>query len=275
MSELPEYVLALIADIAKTEGFLEYETTYAAGSNHGDNFLGVLTTATLSGPRKNAASGEVKNDTIHLLCKLAPDNPIRRREFHSYDVFRREALMYNEILPSFAKFQREKGLADGEGFVAYPNCYVAIADEENDQLVVIMDDLRPQQFAMWPKQETVPADHSYCIVEQLAKLHAISFAMKQQQPHEYEKLKKYNDIMLDFFRNTGATAAFEASFDKIISSLDDQRHIDIMNELKTNVLAIAEACTGEGVCEPFGVIGHGDCHNNNILYRHKNGVSER
>lgn len=271
MSELPDYVLALIADIAKSQGFTEYKTVCSAGSNHGDNYLGVLTAVTLSGIRNNNSNeGE---DKLHLLCKLAPSNASRRQKFHSPDVFRREALMYNKILPLFAEFQREKGLTENEGFIAYPKCYVAIADEKTDQLVVIMEDLRPKGFAMFPKQQTVPADHSYRVIEQLAKFHAVSFALKQQRPEVYEDLKQCNDIMLEFF-NSGSTAqTIRMSIEKDITLLDDKRQIEIMEELKENLEDIFHSCHADGACEPFGVIGHGDCHNNNILYRYEEGVS--
>lgn len=271
MCDLPDYALDLINDIAKSEGFTDYTTEYKPGSNHGDNFLGIMTCVTVCGPRNNNSS-TVSNETLHLLCKLAPTNPIRRKEFRSADVFRREALMYNKILPQFKEFQDEKGLTDSDSFNAYPKCYVAIADEERDQFIVIMEDIRPKGFAMWPKRETVPADHSYRIVEQLAKLHAVSFALKDQRPSAYAELKNYRDIMSDFYNFGNMDLSFQSAMDRTIQSLSKVEHINAMKGIKENLNEFFNFTHSSVECEPFGVLGHGDCHNNNVLYRYEEGV---
>lgn len=268
MSELPDYVLDLIKNIANDEGFTDYKTDLKPGSNHGDNFLGVMTSATITGTRNN------NEEQLHLLCKLAPTNATRRQEFQSVIVFQRETLMYNKILPLLAKFQKEKGLLPGNGFTAYPKCYVAIADEEKDQFVVIMEDLRPQGFTMWPKNKVVPANHAYCVVEQLAKLHGLSFVIKDQRPALYEELKEVTDLLSHFFKSENMVHVMNMGFDRAIGVLENKEHARILEELKENGRQFFDDCLREGACEPFGVIGHGDCWTNNILYRYAEGVSK-
>lgn len=262
MSDLPDYVLDLLNNVAKGEGFSTYTTEFKAGSNHGDNFLGVLTSVTINGQRNN------NDEQLHLLVKLAPTNEIRRQEFHSVPVFKREALMYNKILPLFRNFQREKGLSDSDAFTAYPKCYIAIADEKKDQFVVIMEDLRPKGFTMWPKKLVAPADHSYRVVEQLARLHAISFALKDQRPKEYEELRQIKDLISDFFTSPNMTRVMEMGYNRAIDALENEEHKKIMAEVRDNIKEFFNDMHKDGACEPFGVISHGDCHNNNILYKH-------
>lgn len=267
MSDLPDYVLDLLNDVAKAEGFTSYTTEFKAGSNHGDNFLGVLTSVTVKGQRNN------NDEQLHLLVKLAPTNEIRRQEFHSIAVFKREALMYNKILPSFRDFQREKGLADDEAFTAYPKCYVAIADEKKDQFVVIMEDLRPKGFTMWPKSVPAPADNSYRVVEQLARLHAVSFALKDQRPAVYEELREIKDIICDFFKGPNMSKVMTMSYSRAVDALDNEEHKKILTEVLDNFEQFFNDIHEDGACDPFGVINHGDCHNNNILYKHDPEVS--
>lgn len=271
MSDLPDYVVELLAKIAESEGFTDYKTDIQPGSNHGDGFLGIMTSVVLSGQRNNNSS--TSDDKIHLLCKLAPTNETRRKEFHSAIVFIREALMYNKILPIFAKFQKEKGLSEEESFTSYPKCYEAIADEEKDQFVIIMEDLRPQGFTMWPKNKPVPANHAYAVVEQLGRLHGISFALKDQRPDVYEELKQVPDVLRVFFQSDIMLPFMHMAYDRAIAILEDQEHIDAANDIKAHTREYFEGCLKDGVCEPFGVIGHGDCWNNNLLYQYKEGVS--
>lgn len=271
--DLPDYVVDLVNKIAKSEGFTEFNIVIKPGSNHGDNFMSVLTSAIISGARVNVNGDSIGNDELYLLCKLAPSNPVRRKEFHSVIVFQREVKIYQKILPLFAEFQREKGLAPSDSFIAYPKCYEAIADEEKDQFVIIMEDLRPQGFAMWPKFKGTPANHELLVMEHLGKLHGISFALKDQRPDAYEELKELDDLIIQFFNNESMTNVVNLGFDRAVAVLEDNDHKRIMEDVRANSRQYFIECLKEGVCEPFGVVGHGDCWNNNIIYLHKDGVS--
>lgn len=271
--DLPEYIRDLLNNIAKSEGFqLGHKIELKSGSNHGDNFLGVMVSATISGTR-SVNDRVSSSDKLHLLCKLAPSNAARRIEFRTDIVFTREAFAYNTILPMLVDFQREKGLTTDECFAAFPKCYVAIADNEKNQHVIIMEDLRPKQFVMWPKNILLPAQHSYMVVEGLAKLHAVSFALKDQRPAEYAKLKDLNDLMAIFFENGTWREMIGASFKRAIDALDREEHRKILEDVKANITELFDDCIKGDVCEPFGAVGHGDCWSNNLLFRYNESVS--
>lgn len=269
MSVLPEYVVDLIHTISKSEGFTKYETKFANGSNHGDGFVCTMTSVTITGIRQ--IKNQLMNDEIYLLCKEAPPSQARRKEFQTDKLFKREAAVYNDILPNFVAFQRTKGLSEADGYFSFPKCYAAIADEEKNQFVIIMEDLRPQGFSMLPKQRPAPIDHYYLIVEQLAKLHGISFALKDQQPDIYGNLRKYDDIFRSYFKPDSSLLEL-LGFERAMATLKDERHIAIVRELKEHTTEYFEDCFGNNAAEPFGAIIHADCHNNNILYEYIDGV---
>lgn len=274
MCELPEYVHALVDKIARAEGFTEFSVALKAGSNHGDNIMSDLCSAVVSGARVHTNGNCVSGDQLHLLCKLAPLSAARRKEFGSVAMFTREALMYNEVFPLFAKFQQEKELSVNESFCAYPKCYEAIADEANDQFVIIMEDVRPQGFAMWPKSTGTPLEHELLVMEQLGRLHGVSFALKDQQPEKYAELKQQlNDVIMTFFENDSMAMVMRAANDRVIAALDSDVHKQMVQDTSDNIEKYYGDCLLGDVCEPFGVVGHGDCWSNNILYRCKEGVS--
>lgn len=266
-SALPKYALDLVNDIATKEGFSEYTTQLKPGSNHGDNFLGVVTSVTIAGKRNNS------DDKLHLVCKLAPAGDARRREFRSVEVFEREVVMYTKILPSFLAFQREKGLSDSECFTAYPKCYAAIADDKKDQFVVIMEDVRPKGLSMWPRRLPAPVEHTYHVLEQLGKLHAISFALKDQRPEVYDGLRQFRDIISKFYESPSMLKSSRMGYQRAIDALENIRHKEIMTEVKDQLVELLDECHRDGVCEPFGVLGHGDCQHNNLLFAHDNEVT--
>lgn len=261
MSDLPVYVLDLLSNIAKADGLTDYTVELTAGCKHGDNFLGVVQRAVLHGQRNGNAAD------LNLIIKLTSPNTARRQEFLMDHVFAREVLMYEKILPLFQKFQRDKGLAADEGFTSFPKCYAAIADEQSDRFVVIMEDLREKGFTMWPKEQPIPRDHLFMIVGQLAKLHAISFALKDQKPKVYEEFRELKDLFRCFFRSEGTIHFMDSAFDRAIGGLVNEQHIEWLSDFKANMHTLREECLADGACDPFGVIGHGDLWLNNILFR--------
>lgn len=269
MSKLPACAIDLIKKIAASEGFIEYTTKVDSGSNHGDNFIGVLERVMLCGTRR--VNGKFKEDKLHLLCKFGPDVAERRREFNTDALFDREIYAYEKLLPAFKKFQKSKGLSDADCFTAYPNYYGGIADGDKGQYLIVMDDLRYQKFGMWPKKEPIPFDHAKLVFEQLGKYHGVSFAMKDQQPVQFKEFQKLNDLFEHFYRN--ALPMFHAAYDMAINVLDDEEHRKVMQDLKENTLEIYLECIDTKRFEPFGVIGHGDCWNNNQLYKYEKEVS--
>lgn len=260
MSELPKYVRDLLSEIACGDGLSDYTIELSAGSKHGDNFLGIIHRVVLRGQR-NGAPAELR-----LIIKLSATNEVRRKEFQMDIVFEREALMYNKILPLFEKFQRERGLTDAEAFTSYPKCYAAVADVQNEQFAVIMEDLKVKGFDLLPKERPIDSDHLLLVVGQLARFHAISFAIKDQQPHVYDGLRNVKDLFRNFTNSNGFKQYMDMAFDRTIAVLDNEHHIDWLKDLKEKKHDILFAILADNASDPFAVIGHGDMWLNNMMF---------
>lgn len=270
MSVLPGYVNKLVAKIAVEAGFSEYSIETKPGSNQNDGFAASLTCVIISGQRQQF-DGSGATDELHLMCKLLPENSTRRKDLLVDELFEREALMYNKILPMFAAFQKEKGLKESECFVSYPKCYAAIADPINNEFVIIMDDLRRKGFVMWDIREAPPVQHLELVMAELAKFHAISFALKDQRPDAYNELKSHTDIMHRIFNGCVKQMTIEG-FERSIATLENSALVPKLIELKENHAKIQREYLLENSCEAFGVLGHGDCWTNNNMFRYENGV---
>lgn len=266
MSSIPNYVKELVTEIAESEQFTNYTIETLAGCNQEDGFVGALIKVIISGDRNSVAA------KLHLLCKLIPENAARRKEFNADPLFEREIMVYNKILPAMTAFQREKGLSDAECFISYPKCYAAVANKEDDQYVIIMEDLRPQGFVMWSKRLPTPFDHATQIVTELAKFHAVSFAVKDQRPDIYAEFRKLPDLWRNMLKG-GFMNLQKMAFKRAIAVLDDVEHVRIVQDFSENTLKYYEEFLDENLCEPFGVITHGDCWINNVLFRYDNEVS--
>lgn len=270
-SELPAFVLKLLADVAKSEGFTLYKIETSAGCMPGDGILGVILGITIIGER--LIKRKFILSKLHLICKMAPENEARRREFKSASLFAREVHMYQHVLPLFAEFQRDRGLSDDECFLAYPKLYAAVVDEANEHFALILEDLRARNFSSWPKSKPITKSVGRLIAERLAKLHAISFALRDQRPEVFETMRCLTDLLAKFFEE-GNTIKFLASmYDRAKAALTDPTHAIIMQQVKEQVLEICHECVNFDAAEPFSVVSHGDCWISNMMFQYENDVS--
>ncbi|XP_055321909.1 uncharacterized protein LOC129577979 [Sitodiplosis mosellana] len=269
MSEivLPKFIQKLLDKIIKENGFKDCSVQVKQGSNVGDGFMSELSCITLA-----ERNSEKK---LHLVCKVAPSSKNRRKEFISDVAFTREAAFYTKLMPSFAKFQVEKNLSKDDQFLAYPKCYAATIDGENEHYAIILEDLRPQEFKLWNKAKTSPIENVRLAMRELGKLHGIAIAMKDQKPEEFAEFEKYTDIFRFFFESKNMRDMVRGSYDQAMASLKSQDHKNIMLDLKENFMDYFENMLNEKSATYLGVICHGDFWNNNILFRfNKDGAAE-
>lgn len=265
--EYPEYITRLSKEVARTEGFDKPNVTITSGTNPGDGFMGLLVKIVVTGIKtKNGIS---KEETLNLVGKIPPLNAVRREQFNSIVMFEREALVYSEILPEFIKFQHENLITRDQGFYSIPKCYAILADKPSDEYCIILEDLRARDFCMFDKMKEVDYDHVKLLMEQLGRFHAISFILKTNGNEKFEEFKKLTDIMTDAAKDPEQNVMmFNASLDKAIETLEpNETEIkDKLLDLKNNLKGFMEICFNSSSSEPFSVLNHGDCWNNNMMY---------
>lgn len=271
---LPEYLVNCIHKIAKNEQFIDYKIETAAGSSHGDNFLGEMTAVTLSGTRRGQCD-EIQSDQLHLICKAPPANEIRQKNFNTSLVFDREIFIYTKMLPAFLQFQREKGLSEIDSFNAFPKVYACESNPTNGTYILIMEDLKSKNFQMFPKDQIITLDHQLLVMQELGKYHAVSFAMKEQQPNVFNEFKALKDAFVQVFAKTTIKTFIPKVIERSIDALHDAEHKKILQHFRATYMNRAMLIKTDSYCNEFGVMVHGDCWNNNFLFQYSNdNVSE-
>lgn len=264
--KVPEMLKNLIEKIAINEGLQNHTSKISLGSEHGDGFVGILYRITIEGLRNG------KNYVINLVAKMPPLNQIRREQFNSIALFEREVQLYNEILPDFVKFQNERKIKEEDGFYTIPKCYAAVHDIENDFFVIIMEDLRVSNYIMRDKLTPATYEHAKLLIKDLGRFHAISFAMKDQEPERFEKCKKLKDLFLPSFRKGGEPVMqyFNIIMENAIKTLEPHEEFkkNKVEKLKQDFIKVFEECDDEKNFGDFGVLTHGDCWNNNMMYQY-------
>ncbi|XP_053670921.1 uncharacterized protein LOC128721219 [Anopheles nili] len=260
-----EYIAAGLRDVAREQGFTEglYTLENESGSNMGDGFVGQLLKVFI----------REANRELVVLCKLLPDNELRRQQ--GIALFERESEAYMDILPLLLKFQREKSLEQGMPiFDNVPRCYYAKTTFDKLESVIIMEDLRLQAYRMWNKANPVDFDHARLLMTTLGRLHAISFAMKEQQPVEFERCRNYTDSMFRMMDEYPA-GSFEKMMvgmcNRAIDSLEqhDTFRREKLEQFKDRCVPEMMACVDGKAAEPYAIIGHGDCWSNNMMFQYE------
>ncbi|XP_052871237.1 uncharacterized protein LOC128276816, partial [Anopheles cruzii] len=145
--ELPKFLYTAMAQVAQEQGFGEgkYALEFDVGSNKGDGFVGQMFKAILTeGDRREV-----------YLCKIPPLNEARRQQFPVLLIFARETLAYSKLHPLMFAYQREKGVREEDGFFNVPKAYHTYCNVEADESVIVMEDLRLQDYRMWDKMKPV------------------------------------------------------------------------------------------------------------------------
>lgn len=266
--QVPLYAINALNRIAKDEGFSNYVIDYDRGSNFGDGFVAEIVRAKIIGNR--LVKGVQEESELVLIVKLPPENKARREQM-GMNVFEREVTVYNEILPMFQKFQLDKGLKPGQGFVSFPKCYFASYDKEKDEAVIIMEDIRKKGFKMLNKYKTIDFTHATAVLETVAQFHGLSLAMKDQCPGIFEKFKGMKDAMADGLVNDMMKSMTIASCEKAIGALEPHEE-NIKQKLRAfseNIIEIVTTSTNGELSEPYTVINHGDCWTNNMMFKYE------
>lgn len=253
--------------VAQSNGFQNYIVNIDHGSGVGDGFVGLVFKVTI-----HENESEKK---LNVILKSPPDNLARRNDFGAIGLFKREIYMYNEVLPAFVAFQEEKGIKKSQGFFEFPLCYYAEYNEEKDDAVIIMEDLRESGYKMWDKFVPHNVEHTKLLFASLGRLHAISFAMKAQKPQVFEKYKALTDFMTEKFTDESFAGMMNGSVDRAASTIDesDVRRRNRVLRMKENFRQLMVETVSGPNAEPYAVVTHGDCWSNNFMYHYR--VSER
>lgn len=258
-----DYMENCLDKVALAQGFKNYIIKVVHGSNVGEGFVGLIFKVTIN---------EEKSDkSLNLILKTLPANRYRRIQFGSTDLFRREVFVYNEFLPEVVKFQNEKNISKHLGFCEFPKVYYAEYNEEIQDALIIMEDLKEKGFLLWDKFEPTPYENAKLIMQALGKLHAVSFAMKIFKPELFDKFKQMNDNMYQrCVLDEQLPLIFKNYCDQAISILDDNPKLKSkIIHMRDSFEQVLASITEGKLAEPYAVVTHGDCWSNNILYQYR------
>ncbi|XP_049885671.1 uncharacterized protein LOC126380345 [Pectinophora gossypiella] len=252
----------------------------APGSKRGDNYTSMVYRITLKGIRKHVEpDGSSEKDEPwegSVIYKCLPESILRREAFKSDELFCNEVAFYNKIWPALFNFQAQWESVKTP-FKAIPKCYLA----QND--LVILKDLKQLGFTMPDRKQGLSIEQCYFVLKQLSQFHALSLAMKCDNPEGFYELLNIQDGISEvffvaenqeyyrsYYREAGRNAI--AMVEKELEGCEDKElyvgKLRNFCEEESFFQTMVELVTPK---EPLAVITHGDCWTNNLLFRYVDG----
>lgn len=178
------------------------------------------------------------------------------------------------MLPFFRNFEQSKGvIIEENGFIEYPKCYGNVDAELNE--CIFLEDLSVRGFSIIDRYtQEISADHVRLIMQSLGKFHAISFALKDQQPDKFNELASSLDEIFvrreEAFLQEYFTLQSKVAFE-VLSSEEDAHLLEKIKKLFENgVIDIAADCLDLESTGAASIITHGDTWQNNTMFRFDN-----
>lgn len=175
-----------------------------------------------------------------------------------------------QVLPYFRLFQESRHVPRVNGFYEYPRCYKAIQAEQMECL--IFQDLAESRFIMIDKND-LTVEHILLVMKLIGKFHAISFALKDQQPEKFEEIASglHEPMFKANYILENSSIALNSAAINAINSITDEKDAHLLEALlklyeKTQYEIILE-CIDADLAEPYAVITHGDMWSNNTMFR--------
>ena len=232
-----------------------------AFTQKGDNYSAVVTSIVVKYKTENEPA------TVTYVAKI---NPCKSEELDTMNqlVFKKECSFYSEILPLLnSELERV-----GEANLRIPRCFHCITTKGKE--VIYLENLRQNGFKMVDRKKGMDAEHTHMILKEVARLHGASILlMSRAEYHGVDMVDKHPGLEEMFamtFPNNTTFPDYMNTYLETAAKISDccegyEKVASYLRSLKgSSAISFDEVMK---VTPQFSVICHGDCWNNNFLFR--------
>lgn len=121
-------------------------------------------------------------------------------------------------------------------------------------------------------KNNLTVDNILMVMKTIGKFHAVSLAMKDQQPEKFSQLvNKLDETLFKSGRNATLSMDINKAALNMIDAITDEKDAHLMEVLlklyEQNQYDIVLGCIDGNAAEPYTAIIHGDLWSNNTMFR--------
>uniref|UniRef100_A0A6P7H5K8 Uncharacterized protein LOC114346456 n=1 Tax=Diabrotica virgifera virgifera TaxID=50390 RepID=A0A6P7H5K8_DIAVI len=210
-----------------------------------------------------------EKDVLHLVVKTNKKNPGAEKSVAIVqELCQREVFFYSTILQEYQQFQQnDKKLT--VLFDIVPKCYKTFSENNNE--VIILDNLKKAGYMLHPREQPMNNAHLEMGLRSYAKLHALSFALKDQKKDIFESVSKNcNSLIQEMFLNF--QTIFDTKTTALVETLKEAGRPDLSSIFEKYINEKSIYHRFMEVCNTISkdqALIHADCHNGNMMFQYK------
>lgn len=249
----PDFI-DIIYTLANTCNLNLFEYVVEFGCEDVDSFLRGTYKVRLKGHRDG------QKIEIHALLKWHPD-PKTRSCFR--EAYRREFIFYRHIMPKLLKIQRSFKNIEGLK-IKFPNCILASVEYDKETLVV--HSLHKGGFKFRDRLHKSDLQHVSLVMKNLAKLHALSFALANTNPREFEEISGLCSKDVQYSVVGPVPKSMKSLYDASVDVVMDINARNKLKKLGPHILRVLNKCVQ---IDNYSTVCHADCWDNNIAFKYQ------
>ncbi|KAJ9582748.1 hypothetical protein L9F63_022893 [Diploptera punctata] len=224
----------------------------------GDNYLSQMYRVHVQITRRG------KQEDKSIIVKTVPFTEAMLKITSNGQMFVKEMTMYRDVLPAMHRALEKVSPGTCERFGA--EYIYSITD--SDKPVIVLEDLKKLGFTMAERLNGLDMDHCLLVLRSLARFHAISLALREENPNMFQKFS--TTIFCEEMRSDLETF-FTVNIAKLAQEVENwagyERFATKLHKLSENAMGIwiNSVAMNEG---DFNVLSHGDLWLNNIMFRY-------
>jgi hypothetical protein len=256
-SDIKSEIKSWLKVALKKENLTDIVVNEVGTTEKGDGYMGDIIFASVSGKTEGQSTKD-----FDLVLKCSKQSQALRENPQMILIYLKEILMYDHVFPTFFKFQQDKGIKNP--FNSVPKCYGTFKGENIE--VIVLENLKKSGYELWPKTKPLERKHIDFVIKQYGKFHAISVAMREQQPDKFEELVKRIEENMKGMAAGPMVTLFGGCIDETCELLKNELDENILSKWRSFKGQI-ETVLGTTYSQGFKVIIHGDCWNNNFMHK--------
>ncbi|KOB67194.1 Uncharacterized protein OBRU01_20154, partial [Operophtera brumata] len=249
-----EYISSIVRKIASNYNLKECQHSVSKFESIGQNYFGIIIPVTITG-RSDKGS-----EVMRIVLKLAPTDERYRVSGAVTLLFLREIFVYTKLLEKYRELQQH---LPPHLQLVIPRVYYT--DNEHCGEVIAMEDMSSSGYRPFVNEMFLDLEHVTVALRSLARLHALSYILKEQDPELYDEI---TGICVPLSENTNKRY-FEVLTDRLtkaLSKFEKTPHVSLLEKLRKHCSKYYEKSIdlANGIC-----ISHGDVWKENILFQYK------